>query len=209
MPPKKKKTLSGTSSPVQGCARPPASLNKADWKTSKAKQVVAQDIIDGVIPMKGKFDSFSLCDRYCASNEWFRNFPFDQTRCDSRIKSLQETVGTLKKRAEHDSKEITKDLQKHPPKDKNARGEQRWEGSDAQKLLKEDMDNGLHLNKSGRELWLSRGEHMLFGNVVFMKHIDEEKQTRKEWDPASSKKRCRSNTKLFGKDAIKWKDAYQ
>ena len=35
--------------------RPPATLNGADWKTSKAKLLISQDIIDGIIPLDGPY----------------------------------------------------------------------------------------------------------------------------------------------------------
>lgn len=52
--------------------RPPASLNGAKWKTSKAKQLVAQDIIDGLIPMEGPLDVDEIFHRLYSDHNFFR-----------------------------------------------------------------------------------------------------------------------------------------
>jgi hypothetical protein len=57
--------------------RPPASFNDANWKTSKAKQLIAQDIIDGRVPVEGNIDIEELFQREYAGHDYFKNFPFD------------------------------------------------------------------------------------------------------------------------------------
>jgi hypothetical protein len=87
---------------------------------------------------------------------------------------------------------LEEDLEKRPRPDKNIRGELRWEGSEAQKMLKIDVSNGLHLNQKPKELWETRPEYQLFTNRVFQKHIDQAKQSRKEWDEATKARRYKN-----------------
>jgi hypothetical protein len=59
-------------------------------------------------------------------------------------------------------------------------GERRWEGSEAEKLLRADMDTNQHKIMRPKELYSSRKEyHENFALVVFRKHIDREERRRK------------------------------
>lgn len=161
--------------------RPPATLNDAKWKTSKAKEKMAQDMIDGKIPLEGKIDSKEIYDRLYAKNTLFKDFPYDKVRYDRRMKTLRGAILRLQHWADYDNKAIVEDLQKYPKKATNIRGEPRWEGSAAEKFLKKDVDDGLHLGKDLKELWATRDEYKAFTKTVFRKHIDQEKQSRKTY----------------------------
>ena len=72
------------------------------------------------------------------------------------------------------------------------RGEPCWEGSDAQNLLKQDVDNGLHLQLKPKQLRETRSEYKLFGVRKFQKHIDQELTSGKDFDEVTKSKRYKS-----------------
>jgi hypothetical protein len=169
--------------------RPPASLNRAEWRTSKAKDLVAQDIIDGNIPLEGDINPEEIFQRLYADNPLFSNFPFDKTRYKDRIERLRNAIGRLQHWAAFDSEKVLEDIAKHTPHNKNIRGELRWDGSEAQQLLKQDVEQGRHLQLKPRELRETREEYKVFGLRVFQKHIDQQKQALKAYDKATTQKR--------------------
>jgi DNA-binding MarR family transcriptional regulator len=173
--------------------RPPATLNGADWRTSEAKQLVAQDIIDGEIPMEGHIDVDKIFHRLYEGHKFFNNFPFDETRYKSLIESLRKAIKRLKHWADYDSNKVLEDLAKHPPTAQNIRAELRWDGSDAQKLLKQDMDNGLiSATTKPKEFRETRPEYQLIAVRVFQKHINQAKQNSKGYDEVTMSRRYKS-----------------
>ena len=176
--------------------RPPATLNNADWMTSKAKQLIAQDIIDGEIPLEGNIDVEKIFygELGYHHHKYFKNFPFDKTRYKDRIERLREAIKRLQHWAAYDAAKIEEDRIKHPPKEKNIRGELRWDGSEAQALLKLDMDQGRHLQMRPKEFRETREAYGMFKLRIFQKHVDQEKQARKDYDEATKSKRYKSKT---------------
>jgi len=169
--------------------RPPATLNGADWRNSTAKQLVAQDVIDGLIPLEGDIDVLAIFNDLYADHSFFANFPFDETRYKSRFESIRKAVKRLQQWAQYDSEKITEDLTLHPPPATNIKGELRWKGSEAESFLKEDMEQGIHLQLKPSEFRQTREAYKLFGLKVFRKHIDQAKQSKKEFDKVTTSKR--------------------
>jgi hypothetical protein len=73
----------------------------------------------------------------------------------------------------------------HPEKDFNSRGEPRWEGSAAQKQLKEDVSNQFHWDKTPKELF-NNPERQVYrdhfgdeGLQYFRNHIYQEERLAK------------------------------
>lgn len=157
----------------------PASLNGADWRYSDAKKKVAQDIIDGHIPSTGKFDVEQLFQNRYAKNPLFANFPFRQDLYTNRIEGLRRGILKMKRWADFDDKAVKNDRLIHPRKEKNVRGQHRWDGSDAQELLKIDIAAGKHKDMDPEDLWKERAAYLRFDLHVFRKHIDQEIQSSK------------------------------
>jgi len=176
----------------------PATLNNAKWLGSKAKDQIAQDIIDGLIPSEGKINVKEIFGTMYKDNPLFKDFPWNEERYVDRIQSLRTGIATHYKWAEQDRKAVIEDLKNHPPPPANIRGELRWEGSDAQRLLKQDVDEDRHKDLSPSGLRETRPEYKLFTRKVFTKHIDQEKQDRKEFN--DNGKRYKKNH--FGDKAL-------
>jgi hypothetical protein len=64
----------------------------------------------------------------------------------------------------------------------------RWDGSAAQRLLKEDMDDAANANMKPAALRAKRNEYECFDKKTFLKHVHQEKSSRKA-SPYWSKRR--------------------
>ncbi len=103
-------------------------------------------------------------------------------RCDRPIaRGHSEEAGSRKQAsAVSDSAALANDRLLHPVPTHNHRGEPRWEGSEAQRLLRQDIDLGNHLDLMPRDLFMSEPDY--YDNYpleVFRKHIEQEVKLRK------------------------------
>lgn len=169
--------------------RPPATLNGAKWGNSDAKKQIAQDVIDGHTPCIGKVNIEEIFNRLCKDDPQFKNFPFDKTRHNSRLATIRGPISKLAEWAEHDDKAIQADLKRHPQKEKNIRGQLRWEGSKAQESLEIDMQQGLHLVNKPAKLHKTREEYQLFDLEVFRKHIHQAAQSKKKFKGGNKRRK--------------------
>ena len=75
----------------------------------------------------------------------------------------------------------------------NHRGELRWEGSEAERLLRLDMDEGKHTTMTPFDLYCSRSEYSdHYPLKVSRKHIDQEERPRKMLAQYTTKKNKQS-----------------
>ena len=74
-------------------------------------------------------------------------------------------------------------------KDHDSRGRRRWDGSDAQIFLREDVGNGFHALFDAEQLYLQRDEYQLFDLPLFRKHITQEKRRQKRLNDPNYKKK--------------------
>jgi hypothetical protein len=161
--------------------RVPAALNGAKWGSSDAKKLMAQDIIDGLIPKEGPVDIDQVYKTLYAGHKLFANFPYSRERYKARLDSFRKTVKTFKYWGDFDSKAIASDLLICPPSAFDVRGEPRWEGSAAQEQLEEDVAAGLDVGKTPMELHKTRALYQEFSLTKFRKHLDQMRQARKSY----------------------------
>ena len=86
--------------------RPPATLNGAKWISSDARKLMAQDILDGYIPLEGPVDIEDLYNRLYSDHPLFTDFPFDKKRYADRLKTLRTQVYQFKKWANYNEKAL-------------------------------------------------------------------------------------------------------
>ena len=88
-----------------------------------------------------------------------------------------------------DKKAFLNFRENHPRPDLNYRGEPQWDGSDAQRLLKEDMTAGKHLKyDTPSEFRDSRPEYQTYNKKVFRGHIHQEVRLRKLYNLIEEKR---------------------
>jgi hypothetical protein len=150
-------------------------VRAASWKNSEAKRLLVEDLKAGRIPLCSS--DMPAQDVYLFRVE-FTCFPFEAFR--SNLHRLRKKYSEQQENAEEEDVALAHDRALFPKKLQNERGEARWEGSDAERLLRVDIDNGLHMEMSPMELWKSRREYKdNFTNKVFRKHIYQEVRSRK------------------------------
>ena len=148
-----------------------------EWEYSAAKRLLLGDLRSGAIPLDS--ESMSPQVAYMQRPEYVESDP-EYKRWASRLRSLREHVRDRNDRAASDSAALAHDRRIHPKPAFNHRGEPRWEGSDAERYLCQDMDAGKHENMTPMELHASRKEYRDdYPLGVFRQHIYQEKRRRK------------------------------
>jgi len=91
-----------------------------------------------------------------------------------RLERARKKVQEQKSRAETELELMQQDRVTHPRPATNHRGEPQWEGSDAQKLLKADIKNGVLATMTKTQFYLSRPEYRALPKAILVGHIDQE-----------------------------------
>jgi hypothetical protein len=137
-----------------------------------AKEILRQYIIDRKVT------------RAMKSREVYEMRPeFQQyrfARFSDNLRNLFDVLERNDKRAEADAAALAHDRTIHPvgPETAKGCGYPRWEGSDAQRLLKMDIDAGRNKEFKPKELHKSRMEYQAFPLHVFRDHIYQETRDR-------------------------------
>lgn len=162
--------------------RPPASLNGADWRTSAAKRLIAQDMIDGLVPFDTKIrDIQRLYQEFYSHQPEFADFPYDEERYKQRIARIQTAVRRLHWASNYDKEALDEFRNKYPQQTHGPTGKPLWKDSEADAWLKQDMKDGLHLQMPPRELFETRDCYKPFGKRRFAKRIDQLRQAAKPY----------------------------
>ena len=151
----------------------PKSQKERPWQSSCAKELLKQDIRDGVIDDDMDAKVVYLQRPEYAETEW-RLFP-------GRLKSTRKQVTSNKERAKEDNVIYENTIQRFPANATGitSQGKLRWDGSDAQRLLKVDIDNGMHKTMEAKAFYNTRSEYKVFELSDFRDHIHQEIKRRK------------------------------
>jgi len=145
--------------------------NPADpWKYSKARDLLEKDIKDGTV------DATMHPAQVFIMRPEFSEFDYDFFA--KRLETLQESLGELKTLAHIDARALAHDLALGMRK--NSKPYPLWQGSCAERLLKEDLDDGLDLIMKPEKLKGKRPEYDPWPLDVFRNHIHQELRARKE-----------------------------
>jgi hypothetical protein len=136
------------------------------WRTSLARKLLKQDIIDHKAPASmAPYDVYLM-----RSNYWL--WKYENFR--SNLNNLRKAIAKDQQRAADDAAFLGKDLEVNPLPEDIPQGYPRWNGSEAERLLKLDVDAGLHEAMSTGELRMSKDEYQEFPCKVFAKHVYQE-----------------------------------
>ena len=161
-----------------GNARPPATLNGADWGSSDAKKLIIQDMLDGLVPVREKVrDIEKLFNELYAHQPEFKDFPFDKERYKDRIERLQTNVRRTQWGAQYDKDMLAEARKIFPKQSHGPTGVINWKDSEADHFLELDMQADLHKHMKPSELWATRACYKHFSLKRFTKRIDQSKRT--------------------------------
>ncbi|KAG7342240.1 hypothetical protein IV203_007332 [Nitzschia inconspicua] len=150
---------------------------KEKWRKSKAKRLLYEFLMDGIVPMEDD-GTMSLEDIYAIDPE-FSKFDFDKFK--GRLNRIRFNIMELDIRANDDLEAFQNFKSNHKPSLFSHKGYIQWQGSTAQELLWDDLDEYLKdPNSKPKDLWLKRKEyHDEFPLDAFRDKIKQEIRTEK------------------------------
>jgi len=153
---------------------------KIDWAKHPAKAFLVEAFKSGTIPLQ--YDPALVWENHCKDNNCFKEMKFDDA-FKRRLKSVAKNYEAKVERCKADRKAFENFRAKHPVKTHNHRGEPRWEGSVAQGLLKQDIQDGKYEQYKGDmgEFWTTRQEYLdAFSELKYFRyHVHQELRLRK------------------------------
>jgi hypothetical protein len=162
------------------------------WRCSHAKKLLIKDILDGkVIEGMAPKNVFVMRPEYQLYK--YENFVTNLRNLRKQIAEKQDLADDNEAAFAHDEVFGLRVNSKPYP---------RWQGSVAERLLKQDIDNGQHLHMKPHELKESRVEYgPYYPGTIFRDHIHQELRARMErpyWLARRKEKeevRCNKKTK--------------
>jgi hypothetical protein len=106
---------------------------------------------------------------YDTKSVLFKEFVYENFR--SNLNTLRKKVKGDKDSAAFDSAALQNNKRRHPAAAITARGHIHWHGSEAKRVLREDLDKGLEELMDPEDLWNFRDEYMMFLLAFFCRHI--------------------------------------
>jgi hypothetical protein len=128
----------------------------------------------------------------------------------SRLYATRQQLQERKSRAEEDYKDFVEDMKIVKKSTTTNRGLPRWNGSEAERWQKIDMDNCVHYDLKPKDFWLSRQCFQVFSLRVFRNHIyqyDRSKKYENFWKHKLIQKELKAGKKAADKEAQAFKDS--
>ena len=178
----------------QGPVKPPS-----PWRNSKARKKLAA-------LLKDEASWVQVCDGYHVyhADEDFRKY--NLKNFENNFSALKEKIQTDKEAVEFDKLRFVHDRNLHPASTTNKRGDKRYEGSAAERKLKQDVNAGKSKGRLPKEMWLSDPvyyEYLTLKQFRSHKYQEERSLTEKVY---WQKKRNEKARKEHEKQAAKLDD---
>ena len=160
---------------------------KVLWKDSKLRGILYQLLMSGTIPLdEDAMGPKDVCN--------FRPEEFKEIECErfkTNLKAMRKRIIEKKNYSATDTAGLAHDRMIYPKNPFNHRGEPRWEGSEAERLLKKDVEDGQHEEVTPQEFYLSRIQYQEYNRNVFLKHVHQEVRTRKHHAQRNARRAAR------------------
>jgi hypothetical protein len=157
----------------------PPNSNPVPWKDSKAKDLLAKDILSGFVP-----DAMTAKEVYNDTREGRHLLyaPYDFKNFVTNLRNLRKLLRTQEVLAVECQANLERELLLYPPSDMDPRGYPRWDRSKAPACLKKDVTEMLagNLIATPSQLHASNPEYRRFPLKVFIDHINQEKKSRSQ-----------------------------
>jgi hypothetical protein len=141
------------------------------WISSRTKKLLSDDIMNGVVTDNMHWEVV-IGIRPQFGQTVRRLF-------ESRLSSLRKQINRAKGIAVDEEAALAHDRALFPAPTHNHRGEPRWDGSKAQRLLKQDVSNGLQKTMKPAQFHMTRPEFQVYPLAVFRGHIYQEERFSK------------------------------
>lgn len=149
------------------------------WQDSAGKKLLMQDLACGKIAVDGhRGDAAEI---YASRLEFGGTNADELKKFPSRLRSARHQTKKGIQQAAHDSIALTHDRSIYPVNPFNERNEPRWEGSNAEKLLNDEIKKCREqgITKKPKELYESEEAYRVFSPRVFRGHVYQEIKRQK------------------------------
>jgi hypothetical protein len=156
-----------------------------DWEKHPAKFFLRDGFYNGAIPMKymtkeGGPGPRAIWEEHCKDSPLFRGMEYN-SNFTSRLRTVRNDCEKKFARAEDDQKAYDNFRSLYPRPTHDHKGIPLWDGSDAQRLLKQLMAEGKHVGVEPKNLWENEDKELrkafqVYTLDVFRKHIYQEKR---------------------------------
>jgi len=151
---------------------PPDGKRPPKWGNSCPAKI---ELREGILA--GRYPGTMTAESIYGSSLLFRQYKWENFK--TNLANLRAALAREISRASVDAVNLAADRQHYPPVTTAAQGYPIWAGSEAELLLKQDVDNNLHLTSKPKQLRLSRSEYQEWPLPVFRDHITQEIRKRK------------------------------
>jgi hypothetical protein len=151
-----------------------------EWESHPVRKMLYEKLIQGSIPLESKkMGPLAVWNKYC-DMDIFEGMEYNDT-FTRRLNDLRHQARHEMNRCEQDQKAFNIHRKNFEFSTQDAHGNPVWHGSDAEKLLEQDLNDGLYptFYKKPRELYISRSQYMEFTLDVFRGHIHQSIKTKK------------------------------
>jgi hypothetical protein len=138
---------------------------KITWRKSKAKSLIYKDTMEGTrVLLEAKHENgeltMPLLDVYTRQPGLAK---YHYSKFSRRLGYLRKTIAELMDRKKEDQQDFVAYVSNHPASSFSHHGYMyiQYQGSEAQELLKQDIEEKLHETMGKKELWLFRSEYNL------------------------------------------------
>jgi len=158
--------------------KPAAKKKKVEaWSGSEGRNLLRRDVKEGRIPNDMTFETaFATRKEFCIGET-----PEEALRLfEGRLKAAREHVFSKESRAEEEYRLFLEDRRLHPAPPFDSKGLPRWQGSEAQLFLLEDVKDSKHLSMSKEEFYHSRpAYHTNYPQQYITKKVEQAVKTEK------------------------------
>ena len=144
------------------------------WANHPARELLKNAFLNDEIPLDYHKQPRTIFDKYkdCSA---FQGMTYDGT-FQRRLRALRDQIKHKVDRVAIDQQAYDVFRKNNPKRQYNDAGQIRWEGSEAEYYLKEDMKANKHVGMQPQAFRETRPEYMMFSKKVFQKHIHQEKR---------------------------------
>jgi hypothetical protein len=154
---------------------------KIEWKYHPLREFLRLELINGLLELDNKTGPEDVWNKYCdVRPDLFAGMSCDQTFA-SRLRGLRSQLNRDLNRAEDDADAFFIHRKNYPYHCYNVLGEPNWYGSEAEKLLEQDIAAGRYPTLTPMALYadIDRPEYREFSLDVFRGHIHQILETKK------------------------------
>ena len=152
-------------------------LKVIEWGKSAAKQVLKKWFREKLIPTDYQ-SAEQVWKDHCKDNAAFARMEFDSAFV-RRLGTVRDDYVKKLDRCQKDLQAYNIAKRNHPTPELNHRGEPQWNGSPAQKLLKDAIAKGEHKGVKPADLRATREEYQVYSLQTFRDHIYQEERLLK------------------------------